>query len=436
MVFQQSGLFPWLTAIKNIEFGPKNAGMAKAERRKLALSLIELVHLEGSEEKYPKELSGGMQQRVAIARALATNPEILLMDEPFGALDQLTRENMQRELLRIWESHKTTVVFVTHGIMEAIFLSDRVLVLGTNPGHIKQIFHIDLPRPRQPSSPASWNTMTRFITPFFSRTPEGGWVMSDLSIKIVTIAVLLGAWEAASDLGYLKVYLFSNPSKLAETFVMLLTKGFPGGITVMVHIKATFFRIVMGFVLACLVAIPLGLFIGRTRWLERMVDPIVTFARSIATISLLPLAIAWFGVGELARVLLIFYGCFWIVLTNTIQGSKYVDTVLINAGHVLGARGWRLFFQVILPASLPRIFAGMKVALGMAFMVIIAVEMIGTIKGLGALIQQARTFYNTSIAIDGMIFIALIGLLISYTLDWLERLLLPWNVVSTDNKDG
>jgi ABC-type nitrate/sulfonate/bicarbonate transport system permease component len=278
--------------------------------------------------------------------------------------------------------------------------------------------------------------MTKFTKPFIRPTPEGGWALTDLSVKIITIAVLLGLWELASQLGYIKIYLFSRPSKLAQTFVQLLTVGFPNGITVLVHIEATFFRILMGFALACAVGIPLGLFIGRTRWLERTVDPIVTFARSIATISLLPLAIAWFGVGELARVLLIFYGCFWIVLTNTIQGAKFVDTVLINAGRVLGARGPRLFFQVILPASLPRIFAGMKVALGMAFMVIIAVEMIGTIKGLGALIQQARTFYNTSIAIDGMIFIAIIGLLIAYSLDWLERLLLPWNVAAPDDKDG
>ena len=152
MVFQQGGLFPWLTAIKNIEFGPRNSGVPRDERRALAQTLIELVNLQGFEDKYPRELSGGMQQRVAIARALATQPEILLMDEPFGALDQLTRETMQGELLRIWESHKTTVVFVTHGIMEAIFLSDRVLVFGTHPGHLKQEFVIDLPRPRQPSS--------------------------------------------------------------------------------------------------------------------------------------------------------------------------------------------------------------------------------------------------------------------------------------------
>ena len=267
----------------------------------------------------------------------------------------------------------------------------------------------------------------RFTARFINKTAEGRWALTDLSIKLITIAVLLGAWELASQLGYIKVYRFSRPSKLFETFVQLLTVGFPNNITVWVHIKATFFRIIMGFLLACVTAIPLGMVIGRIRVLERMVDPIITFSRSIAVISLLPLAIAWFGVGELARVLLIFYGCFWIILTNTIQGARYVDSVLINAGRTLGASGMRLFFQVILPAASPRIFAGMKIAVGMAFMVIIAVEMIGTIEGLGALIQQARTFYNTSIAIDGMIFIALIGLLISYTLDWLEKILLPWN---------
>ncbi len=270
--------------------------------------------------------------------------------------------------------------------------------------------------------------MTRFTKPFIRRSDAGAWRPTDLSVQIVTVVVLLAAWEIASQLGYLKVYRFSRPSKLATTFVHLLTVGFPNNITVWVHIKATFLRIILGFLLACACAIPLGMLIGRVRVIERMVDPIVTFCRSIAVISLLPLAIAWFGVGELSRVLLIFYGCFWIILTNTIQGARYVDPVMIDAARALGCRGPGLFFQVIAPAALPRVFAGMKIAVGMAFMVIIAVEMIGTIEGLGALIQQARTFYNTSIAIDGMIFIALIGLGISYTLDRVERLLLPWNV--------
>ena len=153
MVFQHSALFPWLTAIENIEFGPRNRGMAKPARRLLGQELIDLVRLKGFENKYPRELSGGMQQRVAIARALATDPEILLMDEPFGALDELTRAEMQSELLRIWQARKKTVVFVTHSITEAVYLSDRVVVLCPHPGRVRKEVPVLLPRPRQRSSP-------------------------------------------------------------------------------------------------------------------------------------------------------------------------------------------------------------------------------------------------------------------------------------------
>lgn len=152
MVFQHASLFPWLTAIDNIEFGPLNAGVPKAERRQQAQELIELVRLAGFEKKFPRELSGGMQQRVAIARALALDPDILLMDEPFGALDELTRSEMQEELLRIWEVRRKTVVFVTHSIMEALYLSDRVVVLSPHPGRLRKQVLVEMPRPRQRSS--------------------------------------------------------------------------------------------------------------------------------------------------------------------------------------------------------------------------------------------------------------------------------------------
>jgi ABC-type nitrate/sulfonate/bicarbonate transport system ATPase subunit len=152
MVFQNSALFPWLTAIQNIEFGPKNQSVSKKEREQQAQELIELVHLKGFESKYPRELSGGMRQRVAIARALAMDPDILLMDEPFGALDELTRSEMQDELLRIWEARKKTVLFITHSIFEALYLSDRVIVLSPHPGQFKKEVVLDMPRPRQRSS--------------------------------------------------------------------------------------------------------------------------------------------------------------------------------------------------------------------------------------------------------------------------------------------
>lgn len=148
IVFQEYLLFPWQTVRKNIEFGPKVNGVSADERRKISDHYINLVGLQGFENQYPHELSGGMKQRVAIARALANNPDVLLMDEPFGALDALTREMLQAELLRIWQSEKCTVLFVTHSISEAVFLSDRVVIMSSRPGRIISDISIDLPRPR------------------------------------------------------------------------------------------------------------------------------------------------------------------------------------------------------------------------------------------------------------------------------------------------
>ena len=148
VVFQQHALFPWLTAIENVAFGFRKAGLSKQDRRERAFELLRLVGLEAAAAKYPREMSGGMQQRVSIARALALDPRILLMDEPFGALDELTRIELQQELLRIWEARRKTVVFVTHSINEALVLSDRVVLLAPHPGRVKRVFDVGLPRPR------------------------------------------------------------------------------------------------------------------------------------------------------------------------------------------------------------------------------------------------------------------------------------------------
>jgi NitT/TauT family transport system ATP-binding protein len=148
IVFQEFALFPWKTVIQNILYGLEQRKMAKNERVKIAEKYIELTGLGGMENLYPKELSGGMKQRVAIARTLACDPEILLMDEPFGSLDAQTRVFMQDELLRIWDKTRKTVLFVTHSIEEAVHLSDRVAIFSHRPGKIKEILLIDIPRPR------------------------------------------------------------------------------------------------------------------------------------------------------------------------------------------------------------------------------------------------------------------------------------------------
>jgi len=148
-VFQEFALFPWKNVLGNVMYGLRQQGVKKAEAEARGRKLLEMVGLKGYENFYPKELSGGMKQRVAIARTLAYNPAVLLMDEPFGALDAHTRTRLQNDLLTIWERDRKTVLFVTHSVEEAVFLSDQVVVMTRSPGSVKVVVDIDLPRPRK-----------------------------------------------------------------------------------------------------------------------------------------------------------------------------------------------------------------------------------------------------------------------------------------------
>ncbi|MCQ6561755.1 ABC transporter ATP-binding protein [Paenibacillus mendelii] len=152
VVFQQYALFPWKTVLKNVEFGLKLRGLSKQERREKAEHYLELVGLKDFANAYPKELSGGMKQRVAIARAYAVEPEVLLMDEPFGALDAQTRAQLQEELLKTWQKEQKTCFFITHDVDEAVILAQRVVIMSARPGRIKEIIDVDIPYPRDQST--------------------------------------------------------------------------------------------------------------------------------------------------------------------------------------------------------------------------------------------------------------------------------------------
>jgi len=162
MVFQDYALFPWMTVRENISFGPRQRQLPHEEIERTTDEFIKMVGLQRFADRYPNQLSGGMKQRVAIARVLANNANILLMDEPFGALDALTREQLQHELLQIWARTGVTTIFVTHSVEEAVLLADRVLVMSAGPGRIDSDFRIDLARPREVSSP-EFNAMRRDV---------------------------------------------------------------------------------------------------------------------------------------------------------------------------------------------------------------------------------------------------------------------------------
>ena len=153
VVFQEYALFAWLTARQNIEFGMRMRGVPKAERRERSDEYLKLIGLERAAERYPHELSGGMRQRIAVGRALVNEPRVLLMDEPFAAVDAMTRATLQSELLRIWQQLKLAVFFITHNVEEAIYLSQRTILMSPHPGQVQEIIPVDLPYPRDRGSP-------------------------------------------------------------------------------------------------------------------------------------------------------------------------------------------------------------------------------------------------------------------------------------------
>lgn len=170
MVFQEYALFPWRSLIRNIEFGPEVKGIPASRRREMALDYVRSFGLIGFENRLPTELSGGMKQRVAIARTLINQPQVILMDEPFASLDSQTRNEMQKFLLSVWQRRKETVLFVTHNVDEAIYLSEKTIVLSQRPGSILQTFDIDLPHPRDRTSPEI-NSIRKQILDLLSNNP-------------------------------------------------------------------------------------------------------------------------------------------------------------------------------------------------------------------------------------------------------------------------
>ena len=333
------------------------------------------MHLKGYENFYPKELSGGMKQRVAIARTLAYGPSILLMDEPFGALDAHTRTGMQHELLEIWERDRKTVLFVTHSVEEAVFLSDRVVVLTRSPGRIKQIIRIDLPRPRRRAELLVDRRYQQYVVDIEKlmdnpaddippRSGEGPSAARRVGAHESAISAIPGlppllacagcsrAWE----LGVVRCFGISGlppaHEALRELPTILTDKQS------LLDILASIRRMVTGFALALAFAIPVGLMMGRSRLVAAFFNPLLMIIYPVPKAALMPLIMLWLGVGDASKTLVIFLGVSLPVIYHAYQGARAVEEKMLWSAAAMGMDARARLLRVVFPAALPEIMVG------------------------------------------------------------------------------
>ena len=361
MLFQSPQLFPWLTTRGNVLFGPRAQRSRGLDRREDdaieadADGILETVGLASFADAYPHELSGGMRHRAAFARAIMTRPSLLLMDEPFGALDALTRMRMHAFLLEMWERYALTIVFVTHDIEEAIVLGDRVAIMGGRPGG----------SPR--SSTSAWSARARTSTPRRSCTPSGGcaprWGCEDGRARVRRGARrparhpsasgggrtcgasrrgaagwrLLIAWQLAALVLDDDVIL-PSATQTAHAFAHTLVHPYPAhSLPLWRDLLISLRRILIGFAAASAIGVAIGAAMFASRPLRHLIDPVIEATRPLPPLAFIPLLIVWFGIGELPKEVLIVVGIVPVMVVATVAGLDAVPEDLQLAARTLGA---------------------------------------------------------------------------------------------------
>jgi len=469
MVFQNYGLLPWRTVRDNVEFGLEVRGGSGAERRAVCQRSIEKVGLQGFEHHYPHQLSGGMQQRTGLARALSKDPKILLMDEPFAAVDMQTRELLQEELLKIWNTTETTVLCVTHSVEEAVYLGDRVIVMAPRPGRIRADVKIDLPRPRYTSDvkssprfgelsglvremlrhgdgaverprvdvPAREQTRRATGAPSLDQRRAPGlsarpspraaiprprrFRLTDYPnpIRIASVALTLGLWEWYGR-GVDPIF-FSYPTAVVAAVPAMIAKG-----ELQQALLLTLQGLAAGFGLAIVFGILLGLLVGRYRLFDYILDVQISALYSTPNVALIPLLILWFGLGMKSKIVIVFLAAFFPIIVNTYGGVRNVSRGLVEIAQAEGAGEAQIFGKIIVPASLPFIMTGIRLAVGRAVVGMVVAEMFTAITGLGGAIIYFSNAFATDKLFVVIILLALLGVGLTEGVKYLEVRLAPW----------
>ncbi len=385
IVFQHFALFPWKTVRANVLYGLERMGLARKEREKRAQSFIDLVGLTGFEDSYPSQLSGGMKQRTAIARTLAFDPKILLMDEPFGALDAQTRSLMQEELLRIWQRSPKTVIFVTHDVQEAVYLADRVAVMSARPGRIKAIVdtHFDKNDPEVFKTQGFRRQGRRALEPGAHRGHQGAGEARAVKalVRYAPLLLLALAWEASARLGLVSTLALPPLSEVLTAWVDLLRSG-----ELIVNSAASLWRAGAGLFLAVVVGAVLGIAMAWWKPVNVLLSPLVEMFYPMPKSALIPVTVLWLGFGNGSKILLIFLGCMLPVTVGAFNGARASEQVLVWSARSMGASRLRMLWDVVVPSAMPELLNGIRTALALSFILLVSSELIVAREGLGYLI--------------------------------------------------
>ena len=457
-VFQDPTLLPWRDVLGNILLPLEVARGGKRDKRegnserdkekKKVKELLAMVELEGFEHFYPRELSGGMKQRVAIARALAQDPLILLMDEPFGALDEMTRGRMNFELLRIWKETGKTVIFVTHSIPEAVLLSERVVVLSERPGTVKDIIDIKFDE-RNPSiiETEEFNKYVQKVRKALGAYTDGRiHIGADLQredarpvrkfedfvpvpkftpflyiMYIFVFLLFISAWKAVTFIFRIPPFLLPPPEDVFREYVTLLVNGL-----LLVHTYVTLYETITGFLAGSAIGMLLGYPLAKSRRLERILSPYIVAAQTAPKIALAPLIVIWLGFGIASKFFLVALIVFFPIFVNMITGVRSVDRNLLELMKSTGASKFDIFWKIEIPSSLPMLFAGYKTGITLAVIGAVVGEFVGANAGLGYLTIYAAGLMDTTQVFVAIFQLTLLGISLYALISFIEKKLMPW----------
>ncbi len=440
-MLQKDLLLPWRTVLDNVILGMELQGARKPAARARAMRYLTRYGLDGFERRYPAALSGGMRQRAALLRTLLYDSEVILLDEPFGALDAQTRAQMQQWLLQIWEDFAKTVVFITHDVDEAVYLSDQIVVMGARPGRILSVIEVPLARPRSPSiaqdqvfldikrrclallqqdrgsdptacrrreeiklAPRTRNRDDQPAAPaerFSSAGQRRGRVLGVerlwpawcvLATQVAIVVSILGLWEAAARESWIDAFFWSSPANVFATFKVFVSSG-----NAFFDTWFTFRATVSAFVLGTVFGAAIGLSFWWSRNYARVAQPFLICFESTPKLALAPLIVLVFGIGLASKVALGVALTVVVTTLTTFSAIRALDPDSPKLMYSLGASRWQVFSKLVVPSVLPWIISSLRINIGLALTGAVIGEFISSEHGLGRQILYASQVYDIAL---------------------------------------